>query len=136
MALIKGLFRSTGDSGLSPANTTGRTILNLLNLIWAGIVAVITPAVTPVMYNVIMVAANTEYLQALPANAKKFQIKTRDGTAFRVAFQAGVVVLPGGPYTTVPQACIYWEDYIQPPTLTIYFASTLANRVVEITAWS
>lgn len=136
MALIKGLFRSTGDSGLSPTNTTGRTILNLLNLIWAGIVAVITPATVAVMYNVTMVAINTEYLQVLPANTKKFQIKTRDGTAFRVAFEAGRVGPPVDPYTTVPQACIYWEDYIQPAVLTIYFASTLANRVVEITAWS
>ncbi len=221
MALIKGLFRSTGDSGLSPINTQGRTVLNWLSQILGSIPAAtdlaailarldvnlstrasqaallavlaqldvalstrgseatlatlateatlaaqlnitlsalrdalegasnknfttleeelddkIDKATTPVMYNVAMTLADTEYPQALPADTKKFLIKTRDGTSFRLAFVTGKVAAPVDPYTTVPASGIYWEDFIEPGSITLYFACAVVGKKAEIIAWS
>lgn len=195
MALIKGLFRSTGDSGLSPINTQGRTILNWLSQIFGSIPAAadlaailarldvnlstrasqatlatlateatlaaqldvllssraseatlaavlaelddkVDKATTPVMYNVAITLANTEYPQALPADTKKFLIKTRDGTSFRLAFVTGKVAGSVDPFTTVPASGIYWEDFIEPGSITLYFACAVAGKKAEIIAWS
>jgi len=90
---------------------------------------------TPVIYNVTMTSANTEYSQALPANTKKFLVHTRDGTAFRLAFVTGKVAAPTEPYFTI-DGVPYWEDHINPALLTLYFACASAGKVVEIIAWS
>ncbi len=247
MALVKGLFRSTGDSGLSPINTQGRTILNWLSQILGSIPAAadlaailarldvnlstrasdaallavlaqldvalstrgseatlatlateatlatqldvllssraseatvatlateatlaaqlnitlsalrdalegasdknfttleaelnnkIDKATTPVMYNVAMALADTEYEQALPASTKKFQIKSRDGTSCRLAFETGKVAGSVDPFTTIPTSAIYWEDFIESDSITLYFACAVAGKKTEITAWS
>ncbi len=93
-------------------------------------------ATTPPIYNVTMTNADTEYPQALPANTKKFLIHTRDGTAFRLAFVTGKVAGPTAPYFTIPTDVPYWEDFIEPSSLTLYFACGSAGKVVEIICWS
>lgn len=96
----------------------------------------ISGAVTPTIYNVTMTNANTEYSQSLPSNCKKFLIHTRDGTSFRLAFVSGKVASPTPPYFTVPAGQAYYEDFIEPTSLTLYFACGTAGKVVEIIAWS
>ncbi|MBS7627148.1 hypothetical protein KEJ51_09005 [Candidatus Bathyarchaeota archaeon] len=91
---------------------------------------------TPAIYNVTMTNANTEYSQALPSNCKKFLIHTRDGTSFRLAFTSGKVAGPTEPYFTVPSGQAYYEDFIEPTSLTLYFACESAGKIVEIISWS
>ena len=93
-------------------------------------------ATTPAIYNVTMTNANTEYSQALSSNTKRFSIKTRDGTAFRVAFETGKVATPTEPYETVPANSEYYEDALTVDSLTLYFACGTAAKIVEIVCWS
>jgi len=92
--------------------------------------------VTPAIYNVTMTTADYEYSQALPTNCKKFLIRTRDGTAFRLAFITGKVAGPTQPYLSVPANTTYYEDGILSTALTLYFACSTAGKVIEIIAWT
>ena len=99
-------------------------------------VEALTPqATTPVIYNVTMTNADTEYSQALPANTKRFTIQARDGTSFRLAFETGKVAIPTEPYLSIGANSAYYEDGIKAmPTL--YFGCASAGKVAEIVAWS
>ena len=88
---------------------------------------------TPVIYNVTMTNANTEYSQALPANTKKFLIKCRGAYDIKVCFTSSG---SGTLYVTVPSGTSYWEDAIQPSSITLYFQCATAAQVAEIVAWS
>jgi len=94
---------------------------------------VINKATTPTIYNVTMTLPHTEYSQALPANAKKFLIKCRGNYAIDVCFSVGQ---SGTTYVTVPAGMTYWEDLIQPSSLSLYFRCDTAARIAEIVAWS
>lgn len=96
----------------------------------------VNKATTPVIYNVTMTNLDTEYSQALPANVKKYTIQTRDGTAFRMAFEAGKVAAPTEPYFSIETDGFHHEDSIEPASLTLYFACGSAGKVAEILAWS
>jgi len=93
-------------------------------------------ATTPVIYNVPMADADTEYSQALPAKTKRFSIHLRDYTEFRFAYVADKVATPTEPYETIPIGHEKHEEMIEPPSLTLYFASPAATKVAEIEAWS
>ena len=97
------------------------------------IAAMLNRATTPAVYNVTMTLAATEYNQALPANTKKFLIKCRTDYAIQVCF---VALGSGTLFVTVPPGMTYWEDLIQPATLTLYFQCAVAAQVAEIVAWS
>ena len=107
-----------------------------LALVKTAVEALTPTATTPVIYNVTMANADTEYSQALPDSTKKFLIHTRDGTAFRLAFETGKVATPTAPYFTIPTGASYNEDLIQPSSLTLYFGCASAGKIVEIIAWS
>lgn len=94
------------------------------------------PATTPVIYNVTMTVADTEYSQVLPANTKRFSIRTRDGTAFRMAFVTGKVAAPTEPYFSILANIPYIEEQIEVSALTLYFGCGGAGKICEIVAWS
>lgn len=87
------------------------------------------------VYNTTMTSANTEYSQALPANTKKFTVKLRDGTSFRLAFVTGKVATPTEPYLTINDGFGYSEDNVNLTSITLYFASAVAAKTAEIVAW-
>lgn len=89
-------------------------------------------AKTPALYNVVCTVAGTEYDQALPANTKKFLIKARGG-ALKVCFTEGQ---SGTTYMELEIGKAYWEDLIEPESLTLYFQSPVAGTVAEIVVWS
>lgn len=95
--------------------------------------AILNRAATPVIYNVTMTLAATEYSQALPANAKKFLIKCRTAFDVKLAFTSGQ---SGTTYLTIPAGMAYSEDLIQPTAITLYFQCATAAQVAEIIAWS
>lgn len=92
-------------------------------------------ASTPTIYNVTMTLANTEYSQVAPANTKKITIQTRDGTAFRLAFETGKVATPTAPYYSIKVGDVYYDDQIHIGAITIYFACSIAGKVIEMIAW-
>jgi hypothetical protein len=88
----------------------------------------------PAIFNVTMTNANTEYLQAI-GTAKKFLIHTRDESIFRLAFVTGKVAAPTEPYFTILANEAYYEDNIN-QSLTLYFASPSAGKIIEIIVWT
>jgi hypothetical protein len=99
----------------------------------------VSEGIRPFIYNVDITDGSTEYSQALPSITKKFMIHTRDGTAFRVAFETGKVATPTEPYFSVPANQAYYEDFIEAASLTLYFACAGGagiNKKVEIIAWT
>ena len=133
LARLKDLSTLIGEVQASP---TENTVLDRLKDITTAIGTLTPAAGTPVIYNVTMTNAATEYSQALPANTKRFTVHCRDGTAFRLAFATGKVATPTEPYLTVPSSSSYDEDNINPASLTIYIGCAIAGKVVEIVAWS
>jgi hypothetical protein len=107
-----------------------------VSVVGGGVLEIVGSYVTPTIYNVTMTNADTEYSQLLPANTKRFSIKTRDGTAFRTAFVTGKVAAPTAPYQTVPANWHYWEDLLYVTGLTLYFGCGVAGKIVEITVWT
>ena len=89
-------------------------------------------AQTPYLYNVTCTVQDTEYSQTLPAGTKKFNIISRDGTPFRLAYETGYVAGPTAPYRT---CLIKNEDNLNCQDLTLYVASAVAGNVIEIEAW-
>ncbi len=90
---------------------------------------------TPVIYNVTLTAADTEYPQTLPLGTKKFTLKERDGGAFRLAFTKGLVAAPTEPYFTILENQAYWEDDLLLSNKTLYFAGA-GQQTIEIIAWT
>jgi len=95
----------------------------------------VSKATTPVIYNVTLTLADTEYSQALSANVKKFSVHLRDFTAFRFAYVTGKVAGPTAPYLTIPEGSEKTEELIEPASLTLYFASAVAGKIAEIEEW-
>jgi hypothetical protein len=89
----------------------------------------------PTVYNVVMAAANTEYAQALPTGCHKFALmmQTNDGD-FRVAFVSGKVAASTAPFLGFPAGSAYNEDGIN-ANLTLYFASSMAGKIMQVVAW-
>jgi hypothetical protein len=96
-------------------------------------VGVVPWPTTAVVYNVTMTAANTEYSQALPADCKKFAVKCRGEYDLKLAFAEGQ---SGTTFITIPASQCYWDDLIQPASLTLYVQCATAAQVAEIVAWS
>lgn len=86
----------------------------------------------PLVYNVTMTLANTEYSQALPPICKKFLIKCRASYPIRVAFAWGETAVA---WVTVPAGMTYWEDLIYTLRMTLYFQCATAGQVAEVVAW-
>jgi len=100
-----------------------------------------TRARFPVIVNTTMTLADTEYDQELPENCKGFIIHTRDESSFRLAFETGHVATPIAPYFTVPANRAFGQaelsiDTYGGVTLTLYFASDDAGKIIEIIYWT
>lgn len=84
------------------------------------------------IYTVKMVEADKEYNQRLPEHTKGFTMQTTDGTAFRLATEPGRVAKAKRPYWTVPVNTSHDEDNLNLINTTLYFASSTANKTIEI----
>lgn len=93
------------------------------------------PVTTPTIYNVILVAADTEYSRALNTNTREFRFRCRTLFDVRFAFETGKVATPTAPYLTLPGGSDYWSDNDNLVATTLYFATDEAGVVVEIEAW-
>jgi hypothetical protein len=87
-------------------------------------------------YNVALAVINTEYAQALPANARKVIFRCRTADAVRYAWVTGKVATPVAPYQTLKANADYSVEGIKVASSTLYFASALAGVVMEVEVWS
>ncbi|HEC63859.1 MAG TPA: hypothetical protein ENI23_01040 [bacterium] len=90
----------------------------------------------PVVFNLTLTVADTEYSQALTANAKDFRFRCRTLFDVRYAWVAGKVAAPTAPYLTLPTGSDYQSDSNNLSSQTLYLASSEAGVVVEIEVWS
>lgn len=92
----------------------------------------------PTIYNVTMATANTEYSQALPANLKKinFSVQAGDNTSnYRYAYATGKVATPTAPYKQYNSDIEFSADNILIASGTLYFACSIAGKVMQIECW-
>ena len=113
----------------------GLAVHRTLSDIWDQGAENLRRATTPTPYNVTMTNADAEYSQALPTACKKFLMHTRDESEFRYAFVTGKVAAPTEPYFTVLANSSYGESGLYLTGRVVYFASSVAGKVMEIVVW-
>lgn len=84
------------------------------------------------IFNVNIISAGVEQSQALPANTKKFLIRSRNKGQLRLAYTSGGT---NASYLTIPKGSSY-EDEEYYVAQTIYFQSTQPGDVIEIVAYA
>jgi hypothetical protein len=89
----------------------------------------------PTLYNITLTVANTEYSQLLPSGTKEMRFRCRTLYDVRFAWVTGKVATPTEPYLTLPAGCDYHSDLKDISGKLIYFASSQAGVVVELSAW-
>lgn len=90
-------------------------------------------ATTPVIANVLVATANTEYSYAFPANTKEFSLNTRGMSKMQVSFTSGQT---NSNYLTVYAGSKYEESNISLTSTTVYFQLNKAGDTVEILSWT
>lgn len=90
---------------------------------------------TIVIANKKMPLANTEYSWALPKGCRWFTLQVREGTAIRIAVEAGYVADSQPPYFTLLADNQWDERYFDVDIghgLPLYFACSSAGKTVEV----
>ena len=86
----------------------------------------------PHIYNLLLEEANTEYVQHLATDTRKFLIQCRDPRRrAKFCFSDGE---SGTNYITVSGA--YWDDNLSITDMWIYVQAELPNTEVEIICWN
>ena len=75
---------------------------------------------------------DTEQSQALPANTKRFLVKTRGRAPLKLAYTASQ---SGTNYITVNKTAVFTDDNLY-SAVTLYFQSPETGDTVEIVAYS
>lgn len=90
----------------------------------------------PVVFNIPMASADTEYRYELPVGTKTFVVHCRDGTAFRLSYERERVANSNPPYFTVKDNNSYSEWNLNlSKGVFLYVACASASKVVEGVAW-
>ncbi|GAI50113.1 unnamed protein product [marine sediment metagenome] len=84
------------------------------------------------IYTIKMAEADKEYSQKLPEHTKGLTIQISDGTAFRLATEPGRVAKAKRPYWTIAINTAYDETDLDLTNTILYFASSTANKTIEI----
>ena len=87
---------------------------------------------TPVIYNLELTDANTEYSQALPANTVKYALQCRSADDIKLSFTAGE---SGSKYITVHSGKSFSDVIVSGSPPTLYLQAETAGVVVEVVAW-
>jgi hypothetical protein len=127
-------FVTAGTSGSVSSSVTVTNFPNPQNVAVVNTPNVITDlaASTPIISNLTLSTAGTEYSLVLPTNTKKIMIKVR---GYSAVFTLGYV--SAGNYITIPRGCNYSEDTVlmQSANRTLYFKGSVNNVVLEIISW-
>ena len=87
---------------------------------------------TATLFNVSALTAGTEYSQALPANTKRFIIRSRNKSILQLAYTIGQT---GTTYLTIPAGASY-EDSNLYTAQTVYFQASKNAETIEIIAFT
>lgn len=91
----------------------------------------VNSSTTPAISNTSILVAGTEYSAALPASTKSFDIKSRSGAPFRLAFTSG------NTSTIYSYLSSYsFQNLSASATITAYFQSNYAGDTIELISWS
>lgn len=88
---------------------------------------------TPIIENLVLTDANTEYSYLLPNGTKKFSIQCRTDKEMKVAF---VENESGSKYITIPEGASFPEDGLNTSELTVYLQAPHAGVIAEILSWT
>jgi len=92
---------------------------------------------TPIIYNVTMTNADTEYSLALPTNTLKLLFRCQDNTiTTRFSFITGKVAAPTTPYRTLFAGEVRDISGLNIITRTLYIACGIAGHIMEIEVWT
>jgi len=90
----------------------------------------------PIITNITFTSGTIEQSHVLNVNVKKFDISSRFGNTFRIAYAENNTSTV---WKTIPADSGYFEDYIKDNDLTIYIlvpnATTEDPEVIEILEW-
>lgn len=93
----------------------------------------------PLIVNIVMTDADTEYPYQLPKNCKKFMMQVRDGAAIRVAVKPNIVAdSANSGYWSMKANSWIWDDGLNiedPSNIRLHFACASAGKIVEIWSW-
>ena len=86
----------------------------------------------PVIDNLTLTLANTEYSLALTTDTRRFIVTTRQGNEVKLAYTLGQ---SSTIYLTIPAGGQYQELFIGDGTLTLYLQGQKAGTIVEVIHW-
>jgi hypothetical protein len=88
---------------------------------------------TPIIYNLSMASANTEYSQAIDYATKAIYVKMRVFADSKIAFTNGE---SGTNYLTIESGGFLFKEGIDLINKTIYIQSNASNQIAEIIVWT
>ena len=91
-----------------------------------------------IIINITMEEANTEYSYTFPLGTKSFSFSIQDGSAtenFRYAFETGKVANLTSPFKKYPANAEPYYTNFNTNNCVLYFASSEANKVMQIEVW-
>jgi len=95
----------------------------------------VAPVTTPFVQNFNVILANTEYSVTLPANTKRFIIKSRSGNPkIQLSYLPGTTSTA---YITIRPGVVYAESSVLLTVPTnLYFRSSKPSEVIEVVSWN
>lgn len=93
-----------------------------------------TGATNPVVQNVVMTTAGTEYSCTVVTSTTRFELRSRQLGVLKLSYVSGA---SGTTFKTIPAGCAYVEAnlLLGSPT-TIYIQSSKNGDTLEIVSWS
>lgn len=89
----------------------------------------------PYIYNIDIVAANTQYALAIPVNTKFIQVQCRDSTELRVAFETGKVAGTTDIFTVKTDTSAQFAD-LKMAAGSLYIGCGTTAKVAEVMLWT
>ena len=88
---------------------------------------------TPTIVALTTPTANVEYSYAFPPLTKYFSLTLRQGGPLKIAYSPGAIAAGG--YKTISPGEEYPRETIKATSLTLYYASTKTNTIIELESW-
>ena len=88
---------------------------------------------SPVIYNLTLTNADTEYAQVLPAKTIKYALQCRTANDVKLSFVSGE---SGSKFITIHSGKSFSQVLVQDSLPTLYLQSGTAGVVVEIIVWA
>jgi hypothetical protein len=89
----------------------------------------------PFIANISAPISGIEYLQTFPATVKRFMVRTRGASAFKIAYVPGDTA--SGNHINIRSGCYYAEQSVSTNlAINIYIQTTKNNEIIEVLYWA